>query len=196
VSAPATSPALDVIRASTAEAHRTLESTLAIARSDAGESAYARYLEALLGWLEPLETPLWSGAWPAQVAAATRRGKTAWIEADLRARGRDDRQLAALPRQRSLPPLGSLAQRFGVAYVVEGAQLGGQLLLRRLGPRLAPLPTRWLQGYGRESAIRWRAFLGALGASLESRMQIQSAADSARAAFELVQTWFVQREVA
>jgi heme oxygenase (biliverdin-IX-beta and delta-forming) len=196
VSAVAASSALEVIRAATADAHRALEQKLEIARPNAGEDAYGRYLEAMLGWLAPLEPALWAGAWPVRVAAAERADKVRWIEADLQARGRTAQLLAALPRQRVLPPLDSLAQRFGVAYVIEGAQLGGQMLLRTLGPRLSPLPTRWLQGYGPQSGERWRTFLAALDTNIADPRTAESAAESARLSFELLHAWFAQRGIA
>lgn len=194
--APSSSLALELIRASTASAHRALENTLEVGRPDAGESAYTRYLEALWGWLAPLESALWAAAWPEAIAAPARSGKLRWIEADLRARGRDPSWIAALPRQLTLPRLDSIAERFGAAYVVEGSQLGGQFLLRRLGPRISPLPARWLEGYGRETPARWRSFVAVLGAQLTSRADAELAAHSARTTFELAHDWFAQRGVA
>ena len=192
---PSSSLALEIIRAFTADAHRALESTLEIGRPDAGEPAYLRYLEALWGWLDPLESALWAAHWPESIAATTRSGKTRWIEADLRARGRNADSIARLPRQLALPPLDGAAQRFGVAYVVEGAQLGGQYLLRRLAPRLAPLPARWLEGYGSDTARHWRSFVVALGAQLQSHGEAEAAAHSARSTFELAHAWFAMRGV-
>lgn len=189
------SAALQLIRASTASAHAALDASLSVARPEAGDEAYARYLEASLGFLEPLEGPLWSSAWPAGIEPALRTGKAAWVRADLSARGSSDGALLALPRRRSLPPLDSEAQRFGVAYVIEGAALGGQVLLRRLQPRLAPRPARFLEGYGRESAARWRAFVGVLGERLDERDAVVAAA-SARATFAWIHEWFVLRGVA
>lgn len=196
MSAVAASQALEVIRAATAAAHRDLEARLEIARPEAGDDAYLRYLEALVGWLGPLEPALWSGPWPAKVAPSGRHAKFAWLEADLLARGRTSPQIAALPRQHALPPLDSLAQRFGVAYVIEGAQLGGQALLRTLAPRLAPRPTRFLIGYGAESGEKWRTFLSALGLSLRDPRETAHAAESARRTFELVHGWFSARGIA
>lgn len=188
--------ALELIRASTASAHRALENTLEVAQPDAGEPAYARYLEALWGWLAPLESALWLAAWPEAIVAPARSGKIRWIEADLRARGRDASSIASLPRQLVLPRLDSIAERFGAAYVVEGSQLGGQSLLRQLGPRISPLPVRWLEGYGRDTAARWRSFVAALGAHLTSRADAELAAQSARTTFELAHAWFAERGVA
>lgn len=185
-----------MIRAATGDVHRALEHNLEIARSDADDGAYVRYLQALFGWLEPLEAPLWSHGWPEQIGASERSGKTAWLLADLAARGFSGALVEALPRQRVLPPLGSLADRFGVAYVIEGAQLGGQALLRRLGPLLSPRPVRWLEGYGLLGAERWRSFLRALDANVSDARDVQAAAQSARATFELVRAWFSARGVA
>ena len=184
-----------MIRDATASAHRALEEKLEIGRADAGESAYGRYLRAVLGWLEPLETALWSGLWPDAIGAAARTGKVAWIESDLRARGMTGSDLAALPRQTKLPPLSSLAHRFGVAYVVEGSQLGGQTLLRRLGPRLAH-SARFLEGYGRETMPRWRAFMAAIDANLVTREDAEIAAENARATFDWIAEWFAFRGAA
>lgn len=149
-----------------------------------------------MGWLAPLEPALWSEPWPALVAPCARREKLAWLEADLVARGRTRQQIATLPRQHTLPPLDSLAQRFGVAYVIEGAQLGGQVLLRTLAPRLAPRPTRFLVGYGTESGEKWRTFLSALGLSLCDPRERERAAESARLTFELAHGFFSARGIA
>lgn len=189
-------PALEKLRAATADVHRALEATLEVAQPDAGAGAYARYAAAVFGWLEPLEAPLWSPPWPAAIAAAARTGKVRWVESDLRAHGLGDAEISALPRQRELPPLGSVAERFGVAYVVEGSQLGGQVLLRRLAPRLSPLPARFLEGYGAAGGQRWRAFVAELGSQLGERAELERAAESARCTFELVRGWFSSRGVA
>lgn len=146
--------ALEVIRAGTRDAHTSLESTLEIARADAGEREYSRYIGAVLGWLEPLEAELWQGPWPEVVRPRERRDKSAWIISDLRDRGLTDAQVSAIPRCQRVPPLCTAAERFGAAYVVEGAQLGGRALLKQLGPRLAPRRVRWLEGYGAETTVR------------------------------------------
>lgn len=188
--------ALEVIRAGTRDAHAALEATLEIARADSGEHEYFRYIGAVLGWLEPLEAELWQGHWPAIVTPGERRDKSAWIVSDLRDRGLTHAQVSAIPRCPRVPPLGTAAERFGAAYVVEGAQLGGRALLKELGPRLAPRGVRWLEGYGADTAARWRVFLSALETSLGAEPEARVAAESARRTFAWVHAWFAERGVA
>lgn len=187
---------LEVIRAGTRDAHAALESTLEIAKAHSGEQEYFRYIGAVLGWLEPLEAELWQGPWPAVVMPGERRDKSAWIVSDLRDRGLTDEQVSAIPRCHGVPPLRSAAERFGAAYVVEGAQLGGRALLKELGPRLAPRRVRWLEGYGAETAARWRVFLTALEEELGDAAEARVAAETARRTFAWVHSWFAARGVA
>jgi heme oxygenase len=114
----------------------------------------------------------------------------------LRARGLSDGEIAAIPRREALAAPRSLAQRFGIAYVVEGAQLGGQVLLRRIGPRVAPLPARFLEGYGDQCAQNWRSFLAALGETVIERHAADLAAESARTTFEAAHEWLARQGAA
>lgn len=76
---------------------------------------------------------------------------------------------------------------WGLAYVVEGSQLGGQFLYRRLAPRLAPHPLRYLQGTGADTHLRWKAFTRLLNANVQSSFDIQAACAGARAGFDGLQ---------
>jgi heme oxygenase len=62
------SAALALIRASTEVVHRELETSLDVARSEADDGAYTRYVEAMLGCVGLLERELWAGPWPEQIA--------------------------------------------------------------------------------------------------------------------------------
>lgn len=76
------------------------------------------------------------------------------------------------------------ARAWGVAYVIEGSRLGGQVLYRRLAEPLAPHPLRYLQGAGAQTGAHWRAFLESLRAALDTPVRIQAACDGAAWAFE------------
>ena len=191
----ATSPVLAALREATHATHRTLEGTLHIAAPDAGPPQYRAYLEALWGWLAPFEAALWSAPWPPSLRPALRDGKRGWIEEDLRALGLSEEGLRALPSCAAPQLLTSAPQRFGVAYVVEGAQLGGQVLLRRLGPALGPRVPRYLFGYGAETSALWRAYTESLEASVApSSAPIVAAA--ALQTFDGLRDWLGARGVA
>ncbi|MCB9731997.1 MAG: biliverdin-producing heme oxygenase [Deltaproteobacteria bacterium] len=189
------SPALSSLREATRTLHVDLESRLALGRPDAGRAEYRAYAAAMIGWLEPLEARLWAAPWPDGVAPEARRDKARWLVEDLAALGVDAAQVARLPRATALPPLATEAERFGVAYVIEGSQLGGHVLARRLAGALAPHEVRYLRGYGEALGERWRALLGAMAASVTGGGALARAADAAVATFEGLGRWFEAREV-
>lgn len=177
-----------VLRERTRHAHRALEDVLALAAPDAGRPQYAHHVAALWGWMKPIEPMLWGGSWPPGLDVGSRAVKTAWLESDIATAQADDMLPADLV---VADPVGrgSQAARFGLAYVIEGSMLGGAVLLRRLGPRLAPWPARYLRGYGTDSARYWREFLAAMADTLVTPTDIDAAADAAQAAFEGLGRW-------
>ncbi len=197
-SAPGASPArtdpLAALRQATQERHARLDAQLPIARPDAHLNDYACQARALSAWLAALApelraleaaTPGFTFDEPARLAA---------LHADLRDAGALDAQSAMSPGAATQAAIAqalrdhaaqSMACRWGVAYVVEGSQLGGQVLFRRLAERLAPHPLRYLQGRGSEgTAARWRAFVEHLRNRLASPADVQAACAGACAAFD------------
>ncbi|RYF27633.1 MAG: heme oxygenase [Comamonadaceae bacterium] len=75
------------------------------------------------------------------------------------------------------------AVRWGFAYVVEGSQLGGQVMHRQLAPRLAPHPLRYLQGRGADTGGHWKSFLALLRSHLATPQATAAACIGAQAAF-------------
>lgn len=183
-------PALEALRAATRQAHDDLETQLAIARPGAGTAEYRAYLEAMWGWMAPFEESLWSAPWPEEVEAAKRNGKRHWIAEDLRHFDIDARKLASLSCSGFDPDLTLQAARFGLAYVVEGAQLGTQVIRKNLEPALTPWTPRWLQGYGSDTGRRWREFTEAIELHLDHDEARRIAADTAQAAFRSLAAWF------
>ncbi len=192
--APARTDPLAALRQATQERHARLDAQLPIARPDARLHDYTCHAQALSAWLAALApelraieaaTPDFRFDEPARLAA---------LHADLL----DARAIAA---QSAVPPgadtqaavaqalqehaAQTMACRWGIAYVVEGSQLGGQVLFRRLAQRLAPHPLRYLQGRGGEgTAARWRAFIELLRSRLASPADVQAACAGACAAFD------------
>lgn len=178
------------LRQATQEIHAAFEVELKVAKPAAGKNDYRIFIQAMWGWLSPFEKTLWQAEWPHEINAASRSDKSSWLLSDLRSAGLQDADIAALPLSSCNLDLTSPAARFGVAYVLEGAQLGSQVLAKRLGPILQPWPARWLAGYGNESSANWRQFMQSAEINLGNEEASRVAAHSARQTFASLQSWF------
>lgn len=191
--------ALQALRHATAERHAQLDSGLPIARDDASLSDYQNHVHALAAWLQAL--------WPALQTLQAHTPGFGFAPAARLSALRED--LAHTAEQATLPwpqPSAATAQcleqalarhpghadavHWGLAYVVEGSQLGGQVLHRGLAPRLAPHPLRYLQGDGAGTGARWKAFMVLLRTHVASTPAIEAACDGALAAFQGLQAHF------
>lgn len=178
------SPVHQLLRDGTRDRHEALDMGLALADGNVSPARYVAYLRAMLGWLEPVESRLWQLDWPASLRAADRDGKSALIRADLRAAG----DSAPVPQCPDAPrPLAADAYALGVAYVVEGSQLGGRFLAKRLEAADPPLPLRYLRGYGDEVGSLWKGFLQHLDVAAQG--QETQALKGARDAFDSLAAW-------
>ncbi|MFL6716932.1 MAG: biliverdin-producing heme oxygenase [Burkholderiaceae bacterium] len=185
-----------VMREATRDIHDGFETGLKVARPEAGRDDYLHFISAMYGWLSPFETRLWQAEWPLALAPQARGQKSAWLECDLRAAGMDDAAIAALPLAPDALLLDTPARRFGVAYVMEGAQLGSQLLARTLKPKLAPWPARWLSGYGENASTYWLSFRKEAELALNDAQSQAEAGAAAAAAFRSLADWFQARDAA
>ena len=144
--------------------------------------------------------------WPAALEAARRNGKEARIRHDLR--------LAAEPAPLQARDCGRLpgvsapdAYALGVAYVIEGSQLGGAMLAKRFhlaaplgGIASGPAPDRataytYLSGYGADTGVLWRRFLVFLDATVQTPAEIEAACRGAVDAFETLAAWLAAQGV-
>lgn len=110
-------------------------------------------------------------------------GLTAALESDQHAVGTPD-----------APALGAPVD-WGIAYVIEGAQLGGQVLHRRLAESLAPHPLGYLKGEGSATGRHWTAFLNNLRLQVVTPSQQEEACRGAVQAFEGLLHCFRARRV-
>lgn len=181
--------ALEIIRGATRQAHQDLEDTLSVTRPDAGRDEYLVYIEALWGWLSSFEDELWTPHWPDGIDVEVRGAKCAWLAQDLKDAGIDWR---TVPVCDFTPDLSTLPQRIGLAYVIEGAQLGTRILSKSLLPRLEGWSPRWLQGYGCSMPTKWREFLTFAEIHLPSQEDGELAARAAQDGFKALSAWFRQ----
>jgi heme oxygenase (biliverdin-IX-beta and delta-forming) len=186
-------PALAELRRATSDLHLRLEAVLDVNREGASCEDYLAYLKDMYGWLHTVEPALWQAPWPTEMASGERAGKLQRIHADLAYAGMTEHHIHDLPSPHYMPDFGLIECRYGVAYVVEGAQLGVRVLAKRLEPRLGGWQPAWLQGYGIHSAQRWKTFIASAEAELRTPQARQAAAEHARQAFTSVLHWFMVR---
>lgn len=165
---------MQALRDATQALHARLDSQLPLAQpADASESLrrYHDHLRVLHGWLSDL-TPLLGGTGAGQDLLAP-------LRADLA-----DAGLAGEPAGLARPPAHTAAAAWGLAYVVEGSQLGGRVLYQRLRRAGVAAPLRYLEGRGSGTGAHWNAFLQALRAALARPADASAASAAACWAFE------------
>ena len=138
------------LRRGTRDAHDRLETGLDVLHRCADRPTYAALLADLRSVYAPLEQAL--DRCPATGTALPdwpQRRKTAWLDADLAALG------LAAPLDAAVPDVVSVEDVVGAAYVMEGATLGGALVLRSLDPAWS---ARFFASYGPRRGAMWRSF--------------------------------------
>ena len=171
---------------------RELKRYVRILDGDADVDDYVRYLRAMYGYHAPIETALLAYAPLAAVHfdAPARCVKAAWMREDLHALGdRDEPSLCA-----HVPQPSTLARALGIAYVLEGSTLGGRFILAKRPPALAAVPARYLEGYGKDTGARWRAFGDIVAREIRTPLDEASAVNAARETFSLLISWLARFE--
>ena len=196
----ATPDPLAALRAATDAQHELLDRSLPLSKDGATLADYRQHLLMLRAWLGPLNEWLARYSDGAQDGALVPpRDYLSLIDLDLA-----DRAMAGLPPP-VLPaapqtgdtapwPAGAdAAYRWGVCYVVEGSQLGGAVLYKRLSGALAPHPLSYLRGAAQAALSaepapgpgpRWKAFVAALRQALLTPDDVRAASLGAVDAFE------------
>lgn len=187
---------LQRLKAETHPHHERAERSVRLLDPGLTLERYRRHLEALYGLYGPLEARLaeqLDGSVPE--LRASERWKLLLLVRDLYALGHNAQSLGCLPRASRLPLLPGLPEAFGCFYVLEGATLGGQILLRHLQRHFAGVPAgdfAFFRAYGEEVGPMWRAFGEALTrASLAADSEIFDArvVQGAKETFEAFERW-------
>ncbi len=166
---------LEALRAATAQRHTVLDSNLPLGGPAPTLSDYRDHLLMLRAWLAPMER------WLAGFADGPHGvARTARIDADLLLI--DDTMV--MPEDATpWPDDASAAYRWGVSYVVEGSQLGGAVLYKRLAEALAPHPLNYLKSDAGPGP-RWREFVAALKTHVQLPQDVAAACKGACDAFD------------
>ncbi len=179
---PLLHPVRDALRRATADLHAEVDASVPLGQPKPTLADYRNHLRLLLDWTEALRRlPVETHRLDVQQAALQRD----LLECDHLLDGP-----AATAAEPTPPPSkaadASPAYGWGVAYVIEGSQLGGQVLYRRLAEPLAPHSLAYLKGAGPGTGARWTAFLSTLEHQVSTPAAIESACAGAVDAFELL----------
>lgn len=189
---PDISPALLALREATRPLHVILDEGSPLTAPELDDAAYLAHAARVYGWMQPLEFALYRAPanwqWPARMQSHRRAQKSFWLEQDLEAGGQSPTDIPLCPYS---PVAGSLAAAFGLAYVCEGATLGGAYLNKQLRTRLG-LPLHWLRGYEADTGTLWREFQTVLATEVTTPSAIQGACESACAAFRTFHQWVIK----
>jgi heme oxygenase (biliverdin-IX-beta and delta-forming) len=120
------------------------------------------------------------------------RRKLPLLDADLRDLGVDPATIADCP---ATPHADTTARVLGLAYVMEGATLGGTHIRRHVRahvPPPAPGACRFLSPYGDRTGAMWRAFQAALARHDGDRDEVLRAADET---FATLESWLDRQGV-
>lgn len=173
---------LTALRQATAQRHAELDTRTPLAAPAPDLRAYHDHLRLLEAWLEPLQR--WLDAYgPLPHPHIPQRDYLGLIRADLAHPALAGMPAPARTADADWPRQASEAYRWGVSYVIEGSQLGGAVLYKRLAERLAPHPLYYLRGEGAPGP-RWQQFIAALRGAVTTAPQIEEACRGARLAFD------------
>jgi len=185
-------PLLARLRADTGPAHRRLEQAPLLAELSAGDitlQRYALYLRCMHRFHGALERALQVGLPPGY--GPTRLNQAACLEADLASLGVPAAALPASSCRAAQALVGGPGAAWGVLYVVEGARLGSQVLLKRNADNAAVQRAHaYIRGEGAATGAGWRVFCAALEHGVQTAdADADAAVAAASGAFALLGQW-------
>lgn len=189
--------ALEALREATRGAHERTEGAIEdrFFGDDGGidREGYRALLEAFLGLYRPLEERLVPAS-RRHLASFEYRRRVDRLERDLRVLGCSEDHLDDLPMlsRDELPDVDGSHRLMGCLYVVEGSELGGRVIRKRLEEELDEDALRADAFFGTDPGRvreRWTDFRDELERCLPPGDPADAAAETARATFRAFRTW-------
>ena len=187
------------LRQATSELHKAVEGlpiSIDLMHDDVSWDHYVRYLTCMMEIAShndrevlPKVTEL--------IPETERRYKSTWIRKDLEILAPEALRLP-FPKLSCPPSITSTEFALGMAYVMEGSTLGGQVILKHLRAKFGAKvmeSASFLSGYGSKTGSMWQAFLVSLNrySTLENQDTIIS---GALACFNMIHNHLRENSVA
>jgi heme oxygenase len=181
---------VSMLRERTRPLHDQTEAGIDLQRALSSCDEYRRMLAGYLGLYRPFEAALSQAShearelvdWPAS-------GRVPLLERDLLALGSTQEEIAAMPNAPVMPDLTDPSAMLGALYVVEGSQLGGQMIYRDVQSKLhldVTTGASFFAGAGTHTGPRWKQFLSGLEQQTQDTAQ---AVEAACAMFHYFGAW-------
>jgi heme oxygenase len=180
------------LRSATWPSHQRLEKRLDVKARFSTLDAYRAHLEQMWGFCAGMERPLDPEAFGGALPDFESRRKLPLLTRDLVALGTGLSSVTALACCPPLPTPLDPAAAFGCAYVLEGATLGGRVLLPLVEDRLhltIAHGATFLGSYGDEVPAMWQTFSAALDGWCGSPERQAHAVQAAVATFDALADW-------
>ena len=182
------------LREHTAPLHREIETLLRLPGAICSRADYQDWLGRFLGLYDPLQRALVTfSEWESLGLLMSARDHTGCLVDDLVALGIDPRELPRASPE-LLPDLPTFGHALGALYVIEGATLGGRLILRDIEPRVDASiagATRFFGGRGETVGPMWQGFRVALDEFGLKRPQLcAGVVAGAERTFQAMLVWF------
>lgn len=193
LASPLRAPILERLRNETRPQHEAIEANARFARllaPDLAPGEYRLILRRLAGFHAALEPLLACAlAEPPEPLALARRRKLPLLLADLASLGAGEAPIPRAPAPAALSP----PEAWGALYVLEGATLGGRMILKHLQASLGVSPQRgasFYAGYGEETGAMWRTFRVSLAGACAAQPAWEDIVlSSAGATFAAMDAW-------
>jgi heme oxygenase len=181
------------LRDETRPNHQALEAHIDLLQRVWSLPLYSQFLQKFYGFYGVLEPRIFArDEWREYHFDVERRRKVPLLQVDLQFLGLDETQIEALPRPQHVPQPANFAEVLGCAYVLEGATLGGQVIVRHFGRELELSPQHgchFFASYGTEVGKRWQEFLQLLNYYEATPEQEDALIHSASATFASLHRW-------
>jgi heme oxygenase len=184
--------AIAALRAATWPSHQRLEKRLDVKTRFSSIGAYRAHLEKMWGFCAAVETRLGIDIFAGALTDYDARRKLPLLTQDLMALGADSGSVVLLEQCNAVPACPDAASAFGCMYVLEGATLGGRMLLPLVESRLklsAACGATFLASYGESVTSMWRSFGAALDGWCSVPEREACAARTAVATFDALDAW-------
>ena len=151
------------LKEKTRHQHEQTEGEVDLMRDDFTIEEYRDLLKRFYSFYKPYEEKVRDAiqANPIELDYSKRQNTPRIVE-DLRALGMSDAEISEIETTDDLPQLDSKERIYGSLYVIEGSNLGGQIISRHLKQHFDGLDESngiaFFSGYGKETGPMWKAF--------------------------------------